>query len=193
MVHWINLAFLVLIFSACVVFLISRQVKILLGSIGVTTVCIFIISVQFVTFSSGLVRLIATLASLLIIYMSYGDKTEIFDFVPRSAIIFRITAFVIMIVVALLEGNAIMGFLNISLEVIIGGLIAVFCGILQLGITSSPLKIILGIIFFYVGFSSIFCVIENSLLVNGLLSLVILLLGGLGMYFALREVRTSRE
>ena len=193
MVHWINLILLVCIFLACVVFLIFRQLKILLGSLAVTTVCLFIISVQFVTFTSGLVRLIATLASLLIIYISYEDYTETYDIVPRSAIIFKIIAFVIMIVVALLEGNAIMGFLNIPLEVIIGGLIAVFCGLLQLGITSSPLKIILGIFFFYVGFSSIYCVIENSLLVNGLLSLVILLLGGLGMYFALREVRTSTE
>jgi len=168
-------------------------VKILLGSLGVAAVSLFIIGVQFVTFSSSLVRLIAALASLLIIYISYEDRYETYDNVPQSAIIFRIIAFVIMIVVALLEGNAIMGFLNIPLEVIIGGLIAVFCGLLQLGITSSPLKIILGIIFFYVGFSSIYCVIENSLLVNGLLSLVILLLGGLGMYFALRDVRTSIE
>lgn len=193
MTHWINFVLLIIIFLACVVFLISRRKKILLGSLGVTTICIFIISVQFVTFSSGLVRLIAALASLLVIYISYEDQTEIYNVSPRSAIIFRIIAFVIMIVVALLEGNAIMGFLNIPLEVIIGGLIAIFCGLLQLGITSSPLKIILGIIFLYVGFSSIYCVIENSLLVNGLLSLVILLLGGLGMYFALREVRTSIE
>ncbi len=191
MVNWFNLAPLILIFIACVFFLTSRNIKIVLGSVGLILLSEFFIGFQFSAFFSAFIRLVASFAAILTIYVSHREIKVTFVSAKRNELIFRIVAFIMFTIFAILVASGISKFLNIPEDVVLGGLIVVFCGILQLGISSSPIKVILGIILFYVGFSSMYCIIESSLLVNGLISAVILILGGLGTYFVIREVKEA--
>jgi hypothetical protein len=191
MVNWLNLGPLILILLGCVLFLTSHNVKIVLGSIGLILLSEFFIGFQFSAFFSAFIRLVASFSAILTIYVSHREIKVSFISANRNEMIFRIIAFIMFNTFVILVANGISVFLNIPEDVVLGGLIVIFCGILQLGISSSPSKIILGIILIYVGFSSMYCIIESSLLVNGLISAVILILGGLGTYFVIREVKDT--
>jgi hypothetical protein len=189
--NWLNLVPLILIFFGCILFLTSQNIKIVLGSIGLILFSEFFIDYQFSAFLSALIRLIASFAAILTIYVSHREIKITFVYATRNELIFRIVAFFMFVTFAILVAGSIGKFLGIPEEVVLGGLIVIFSGILQLGISSSPSKVILGIILVYIGFSSLYCIIESSLLVNGLISAVILILGGLGTYFVIREVKET--
>jgi len=148
----------------------------------------FIIDFQFGSFSSALVRLVASLSALFAIYLSMKEINNSLPIIPRNSAFFRITAYIMFVGVSVLLATRISDFLGIPIEINVGGLIAIFCGLLQLGISTSPSKVVIGIIILDIGFASIYGILESSLLVNGLISAVLLLLGGLGAYFVVREV-----
>jgi hypothetical protein len=188
MTHWFNIVPLIFIFMGGILFLISSRMPIVFIFVGSIMVAEFVIDIQFGSFSSGLVRLVASLSALLAIYLSLKDVKLELPKIPKNAAIFRITAYIMFVSLSVLRGTGISSFLGIPIEVTLGGLFAIFYGLLQLGISTSPFKVIIGIIIFYSGFTSIYGILETSLLVNGLISAVILLLGGLGAYFVIREV-----
>jgi hypothetical protein len=189
--NWLNLSPLILISFGCILFLTSQKIKIILGSIGIILISEFFISFQFSAFISALIRLVASFAAILAIYVSHKEIKVTFVYSKQNELIFRIVAFFMFATFAVLIAGGISKFLSIPEEVVLGGLVVIFSGILQLGISSSPSRVILGIILIYVGFSSMYSIIESSLLVNGLISAVILILGGLGTYFVIREVKET--
>jgi hypothetical protein len=116
-----------------------------------------------------------------------------FRAIPKNLGVLRIIAFVIFAILSILLGLKLTDVLQIPVEVAIGGLFSLFCGLLYLGISTTLSKLILAIMVFYTGFVLIFGVLESSILVNGLIAGVILLLGALGSYLIIREVMVERE
>ncbi len=188
MTDWFNIIPLLVIFVGGVLFLISSRKPVVFASVGSIMVAEFIIDFQFGSFSSALVRLVASLSALFAIYLSMKEINNSLPIIPRNSAFFRITAYIMFVSVSVLLATGISDFLGIPIEITVGGLIAIFCGLLQLGISTSPSKVVIGIIILDIGFASIYCILESSLLVNGLISAVLLLLGGLGAYFVVREV-----
>jgi len=189
MVNWINLVPITLIFLGSILFLTSHSRKIIVGSTGLILLSEFFISLQFSVSYSAFIRLIASSAAIFAIYMSLSEMNVSFVKAKRNEMVFRTAAFIMFTVFAILVANGVSSFLSIPKDVTLGGMIVIFCGLIQLGISSSPSKVILGIILLYIGFSSMYCIIESSLLVNGLISVVILILGGLGTYLVIRDVK----
>ena len=188
MTHWFNIIPLLVIFVGGGLFLISSRKPVVFASVGSIIVAEFLIDLQFGSFSSALVRQVASLSALFAIYLSMKEINLSLPIIPRNSALFRIIAYIMFVSVSVLLGTGISKFLGIPIEIIVGGLFAIFCGLLQLGISTSPSKVVIGIIIFNIGFASIYGILESSLLVNGLISAVILLLGGLGAYFVVREV-----
>lgn len=188
MTDWFNIIPLLAIFVGGVLFLISSRKPVVFASVGSIMVAEFIIDFQFGSFSSALVRLVASLSALFAIYLSMKEINNSLPIIPRNSAFFRITAYIMFVSVSVLLATGISDFLGIPIEITVGGLIAIFCGLLQLGISTSPSKVVIGIIILDIGFASIYGILESSLLVNGLISAVLLLLGGLGAYFVVREV-----
>jgi len=188
MTDWFNIIPLLVIFVGGVLFLISSRKPVVFASVGSIMVAEFIIDFQFGSFSSALVRLVASLSALFAIYLSMKEINNSLPIIPRNSAFFRITAYIMFVSVSVLLATGISDFLGIPIEITVGGLIPIFCGLLQLGISTSPSKVVIGIIILDIGFASIYCILESSLLVNGLISAVLLLLGGLGAYFVVREV-----
>jgi hypothetical protein len=188
MTHWFNIFPLLVIFVGGILFLISSRKPVVFASVGTIMLAEFLIDIQFGSFSSALVRLVAALSALFAIYLSMKEINLGLPEIPRNSAFFRITAYILFVSVSVLLGTGISDFLRIPIEITIGGLIAIFCGLLQLGISTSPSKVVIGIIIFDIGFASIYGILESSLLVNGLISVILLLLGGLGAYFVVREV-----
>lgn len=100
-----------------------------------------------------------------------------------SARIFRLLAGILIalgafsatpIIVALVPG--------IPLESAIGALVLVGLGLLQLGLTSHPIRVIIGLLTIISGFEVIYAVVEEPALVAGLLAGVTMGLALLGVY-----------
>jgi hypothetical protein len=69
-----------------------------------------------------------------------------------------------------------------GIPVLWSGLMLIGAGLLHLGITAQPLRVIFGLLTTLSGFEILFSVVENSILVAGLLSLITLGLALVGSY-----------
>jgi len=193
MTHWFNIVPLLFVFVACTLFLISSKKSIVFVCVALIMIAEFIIDIQFGSLPSALVRLVASLSALLAIFLSMKNINLDYPTVTRNAALFKIIAYVMFASLSVLLGMKISSFLQIPVEITMGGMLAIFCGLLLLGISTFPSKVIVGIIILYEGFATIYGIVESSLLVNGLISAVLLLLGGLGTYFAVREITIEKE
>lgn len=73
--------------------------------------------------------------------------------------------------------------LSLPLPVTWGGLALIGMGLLQLGITSDPFRVILGLLTFLSGFEILYSAVESSALVAALLAVISLGLALAGAYF----------
>ena len=193
MTNWINVVPLLLVFIGCAWFLISKTTEFMIASVGIIVVSEFILDFQFVSLSVATIRLIACLASVLVMFISTRGIEETTYTIRRNVTLFRVTAFVVISIPIVFLSYSVAEYLRLPVEIIIGGLLAVLCGILQLGLSTIPSKVILSLIIVYCGFASIYNLLESSLLVNGLLSVIILLLGGIGTYLIIRDVKEDTK
>jgi hypothetical protein len=98
--------------------------------------------------------------------------------------LFRIFAIALVwLAVGLLTSSLLKWVPGISLAQILGGLILIGLGILQLGLTANPLLIIIGLLTVLGGFEIFYATVEISTLVAGLLAGVNLTLALAGAYF----------
>jgi hypothetical protein len=88
---------------------------------------------------------------------------------------------------------SISNYLSIALEIVLAALLLIGFGIFQLGITHEPYKIFLAILVLFFGFELIFSANESSLLVNGLLAVVTMLIALMGSYMIINEFETGDE
>ncbi len=80
-----------------------------------------------------------------------------------------------------------------GLAVVWGGLVLIGMGMLHLGITVHPLRIILGLLTTLAGFEILYVSVENSILVAGLLAIVTLGLSLTGSYLLSIDVPDESE
>jgi len=71
---------------------------------------------------------------------------------------------------------------GLGLPVVVGSVLLIGMGLIHLGITSSTLRVILGLLTFLCGFEILYAAIEGSILVAGLLAMVNLGLALIGSY-----------
>ena len=80
-----------------------------------------------------------------------------------------------------------------SLAMVWGGLVLIGMGLLHLGITIQPLRVILGLLTTLAGFEILYTSIENSILVAGLLAVVTLALALTGSYLLSIDIPDAPE
>ncbi len=102
--------------------------------------------------------------------------------------LFRIfAASLVVLAVSAVSTNLEDIFPNASAPVVWGALVLISLGFLHLGMTLQPLQVILGLFTTLSGFEVFFSIIENSILVAGLLAVVTLGLGLVGSYLLILE------
>jgi hypothetical protein len=105
------------------------------------------------------------------------------EFSQSSGIIFRVLAAILVWLLAFSLAPIVVKLIPTGMVVIWGGLLLIGMGLLQLGITNRPPRIILGLITLMSGFEILYAAVEDSILVAGLLTLVNLGLALAGTYF----------
>jgi hypothetical protein len=101
-----------------------------------------------------------------------------------SARIFRLLAGILVVLGALSATPIVIEWIpGIELAPAIGSLILIGLGLLQIGLTSHPIRVIIGLLTVISGFEILYAVVEQSALVAGLLAGVTMGLALLGVYF----------
>jgi hypothetical protein len=103
-------------------------------------------------------------------------------FSGRPGLIFRLTAAVIIWVLVFSAAPAISGWFDTTQPVLLGALMLVGTGLLQLGMTNKPLRMVLGLLTIFSGFEILYAVVEQSVMVVGLISILTLALALVGAY-----------
>jgi len=100
-----------------------------------------------------------------------------------SDLIFRILAAILAGLFAFTGGAKLISWLpEITLLQAYGGMILIALGLLHLGLTSQPFRVVLGLLTVLSGFEILYAAVESSILITGLLAAVTLGLAMLGAY-----------
>jgi len=105
---------------------------------------------------------------------------------PRGSLpqrLFRLFAGLLLLTLVLASLSTVQAALPVAPSFLFGGLLLTGMGLLELGTTTAPLRVILGLLTLLTGFEILYAVMENSLLVTGLLSLINLSLSLAGAYW----------
>lgn len=110
-----------------------------------------------------------------------------------SAVLFRLLAAILVAFTMISASPAITSWItNITIPTALGGMILIGLGILQLGLSNHPIRVVIGLLTILSGFEILYSVVEISALIVGLLNLVTMSLAVLGTYlFLLPEMDES--
>lgn len=102
---------------------------------------------------------------------------------PRSGIVFRIFAAALVGLVAYSAGVKLVVMMpEITTAQALGGLTLILMGLLHLGLTNRPLRVIVGLLTVLAGFEVLYAALEQAALVTGLLAAANLGLAMVGAY-----------
>ena len=99
-----------------------------------------------------------------------------------ATFVFRLLVAILVWIVVLLAAPALVAGLGIPAPVALGALLLIGMGLIHLGITTRPLRVLLGLLTVLAGFELIYAAVENSVMVAGLLAAVTLGLALVGAY-----------
>lgn len=177
---------------AALVILVSRDWRWTIAALGLLYPAVFILVNESWSTEMALVKLVAGWMSTAVIAATIGSVRERdgqLDSGP-SGRMFRLLAggFILLLVAALLP-EALLFIPATSSAQAAGGLILLVIGLLLLGLTGDPLRVIVGLLVVFAGFEIFYSAVESSVLVAGLLAAVNLALAMLGSYL----VQYSRQ
>ena len=100
-----------------------------------------------------------------------------------SSVVFRILAAIIAGLFAVSGGASLVSwFPEISIFQAYGGIILIALGLLHLGLSTQPFRVVLGLLTLLSGFEILYAAVESSILITGLLAVVTLGLAAVGAY-----------
>lgn len=143
----------------------------------------FLVGLQWPVGMALIKLLVGCMAAAVLGLTQSGRLKEAEDVHLPSGYIFRLLAAGLVIVLVLSVSSKILLWLpGVGLHQIQGSLVLIAVGLLQLGMTTRPLRIILGLLTVLAGFEIIYAGVEVSVLVAGLLAGVNLGLAFFGAY-----------
>lgn len=103
-------------------------------------------------------------------------------FRSSSGVVFRFIAALMLVALVLIAGPRLSRWVPAEASILTGGLLLIGLGLLHLGMTTRPLRVILGLLTALSGFEILYAVLEQSVMVAGLTSGVTLGLALVGAY-----------
>lgn len=102
--------------------------------------------------------------------------------VSGSTLVFRFLVTLLVWILALTMTPAIVALVPLPASLVTGAILLVGMGLIHLGITTRPLRVLAGLLTTLSGFELLYAAVENSVLVAGLLAVVTLGLALVGAY-----------
>lgn len=191
--NWINLIPVLIIAAACIYIFITNDWRRILIAYAILYVSAFAIIAQYWSFTFSLVKLITGLMSLVVMGISINRYYAIPEKKMKSELIFRLIALSLIFILVAFMVYRISNYLSISLEIVLAAMLLIGFGVFQMGITHESYKLFLAILVLFFGFELIFSANETSLLVNGLLAVVTMLVALMGSFMLINEFEEGEE
>jgi hypothetical protein len=182
MENWINYPSAILLALGLFWLLLSDSRRSIVTAYSVIVILVFTLNIQFWTFGFALSKLLTALMAMLIMILNpaASDLKDSEQFATGR--IFRATGLVFFVLLISLTTGHTSEFLNLSVDQTFPALSILVCGFLLLATTQDPFRVIIGLMTMLIGFEIIYGSVEQSLLVNGLLAAVFLLIAMVGVY-----------
>lgn len=148
----------------------------------VVVLMVFSINIQFWTFGFALSKLITAIMAIVLMSLAPDTGQHVESRGNLTGRVFRGLGLAFCLLLVIFTLNKSTAILSLSADQTLPALAILFCGFLMLGVSREPFKIIIGLLTILVGFEILYGAIEQSLLVNGLLAAVFLLIAVVGSY-----------
>jgi len=193
-VAWIVIVFLLLTSAGL---LISRDWRLGLGLLGLQYIGVFWLTSQHWPISMAAIKLVTgwmAIATLGITRLNLKElEGETKHFWPQGRLFRLFTAGIATIIIATVAPRVEEIIPGIGLPVIFGSLILMGLGMLHLGMTAQPFRVILGLLTVLSGFEALYAALESSILVAAMLSIVDLGLALVGAYLLIGSKSEESE
>jgi len=191
--NWINLIPILILAAACIYIFIINDWRRVLIAYAILYISAFAIIAQYWSFTFSLVKLITGLMSLVVMGISINRYYALPEKKMKSELVFRLIALSLIFILVAFMVYRISNYLSIALEIVLAAMLLIGFGIFQLGITHESYKLFLAILVLFFGFELIFSANETSLLVNGLLAVVTMLVALMGSFIIINEFEEGEE
>ena len=176
----------ILAFITATTLLISWDWRISIFGLAVQYLCVFVLVSISWPLATAAVKLVAGLmasAVLGLALLNMPKDTARQKPIAISDIIFRLIAAMLAALFAVTGGTKLIVWLpELSIEQAYGALILITLGLIHLGLTFQPLRVVMGLLTVLSGFGIIYAAIESSILITGMLTIVTLGLSIVGAY-----------
>jgi hypothetical protein len=193
-IAWIVIVFLL---STSAGLLISRDWRLGLGLLGLQYIGVFWLTSQHWPISMAAIKLVTgwmAIATLGITRLNLKElEGETQHFWPQGRLFRLFTAGIATIIIATVTPRVEEIIPGIGLPVISGSLILMGLGMLHLGMTAQPFRVILGLLTVLSGFEALYAALESSILVAAMLSIVNLGLALVGAYLLIGSKSEESE
>ncbi|HTX80323.1 MAG TPA: hypothetical protein VMC62_11670 [Longilinea sp.] len=168
--------------------LISRNIRLLFIFLIVQYVAVFLLTMQYWSVGLAAIKLIAGLiAGTVLLSAQPNVEREEAELVVNSESVFRLLVSLLVWTLVFILEPSVQQLLAISNSVLWSGFILIGMGLLQLGMTMEPPRVIVGLLTVLSGFEVIYAAVENSVLVAGLLAVITLGLALVGAYLIISK------
>ena len=164
--------------------LVSRDWRLELGLLGLQYAGVFWLTTQHWPLSMAAIKIVTGWMAIAILAMTRLNLTEEDreKFWPQGWF-FRLFAAGIVTVIVVITAPRVEGIIpGIGLPVVFGSLVLIGLGMLHLGMTAQPFRVILGLLSVLSGFEALYAALESSVLVAAMLAAVNLGLALVGAY-----------
>ena len=177
----------ILLFAATLFLLLTRDWRWSLAFLALQYLGVFWLTQIHWTISMAAVKLVTgwMVATILGITRSARDPEPVAapdHSWPQGRIFRTLTAALVFLVVFSATPGIITLLPGIGIPEVVGSLILMTMGLLMLGLTIQPLRVVIGLLTFVAGFEIIYAAVENAILVAALLAIVNLGLALVGAY-----------
>lgn len=192
MSQWINYFTISLLVIGLFALLLLNSKRMMTIALGTVMLVVFVINIQFWQWGFALSKLFTGLMALLILYLSPVETDQSIFSDSKSGTIFRAATLSFGFILMLFVVPKISTFFSMNVEQVLASLFLLYSGLIHLGISKNPYRVILGLLTLLLGFEIIYGTLERSLLINGMLAVVTLFVALVGSYL-LNNNRSGEE
>lgn len=176
----------VLAFVTATILIISWDWRISIFFLAIQYLCVFVLVSMSWPLETAAVKLVAGWIACAVMGLALLNiPEESIKGNPRliSDIIFRLMASILAGLFAFTGGaNLVIWLPEVTVQQAYGSMILIALGLLHLGLTNHPFRVVLGLLTVLSGFEILYAAVESSILITGLLAIVSLGLALVGTY-----------
>lgn len=176
------LAVIVLVISTLFL-LLSQNWRWSIIALAVQYLAVFVLVIQVWPFGLAAVKLVAGWMAGAVLGASQPSPELVED--PQStgpAFAFRFLVAVLVWILVFTLSPLVVDLIPLPTTLVTGAMLLIGMGLIHLGVTTRPLRVLLGLLTTLSGFELLYAAVENSVLVTGLLAVVTLGLALVGAY-----------